>query len=73
MKNSVKKNTNIVIIILVGIIIGLITYIALDKINSNKEENPTNSINKRLYLVNSDLHQQRYYLLLDDKSLLSKD
>lgn len=66
MKNNVKKNNNIVITILVGIIIGLITYIALDKINSNKEENPTNNINKRLYLVNSDLHQQRYYLLLDD-------
>lgn len=33
---------------------------------SNNETNITSTINKRLYSVNSDLHQQRYYLLLDD-------
>ena len=33
---------------------------------SNNETSITSTINKRLYSVNSDLHQQRYYLLLDD-------
>lgn len=32
----------------------------------NTTKDTVSNINKRLYSVNSDLHQQRYYLLLDD-------
>ena len=34
--------------------------------NEVSTENKNNSINKRLYNVDSEMHKQRYYLLLDD-------